>query len=123
MASSPPSDPATAAADDDPPPSEEKAAPMTAQDAGDNFKTVVESFIAKNSRAGAWEYKEKGKTSPLVLLAVDSGAVRKTGKETYAGDATLRDAGTKRARRLEFTVDFSGANWKVVRVRPGKASR
>jgi hypothetical protein len=105
------------------PPVEAAPAPMTPEDAAENFKTVVESFVAKNSRAGAWEYEEKGKITPLVLISVQAGGLRKSGSERYSGDASFRDAATKRARRLEFTVDFSGANWKVVRVRPVKAPR
>jgi hypothetical protein len=107
-----------AAADDAPEPADAKPAPMSADDAADNFKTVVESYISRHTRDGAWPYAEKGRTARLTLVSVDSGSVRKTGADVYAGAATLRDARTRKTRRLEFTADFSGPTWKVVRVRP-----
>jgi hypothetical protein len=96
---------------------------MTAADAADNFKTVVESYIARNSQGGVWKFAEKGKSTPLVLLAVDTDGVTEAGADRFAGKATLKNPRTKRKRSLEFTVDFSGPVWKVVRVRPAPAER
>lgn len=94
---------------------------VTLADAAENFKTVVESYVAKNSVDGVWSYKEKKTAAKLELVSVDPSDVRAAGKGLYAGDAVMRDARTKKPRRLEFTVDMSGVKWSVVSVRSAPA--
>lgn len=119
MAGTAPQNSGADAADEKP----EAPAKVSLADAVYNFETVVESYVAKKSAGGVWTYKEDDRTSKLVLVSVDSKSVRAAGEGLYAGVAVLRDARTKRVRRLEFTADFSGPKWTVVSVRPVPKAR
>jgi hypothetical protein len=91
---------------------------LSLEDAAENFKTVVESFVLKKSVDGVWTYKDKKSVARLALVSVDTSAVRAAGKGLYSGDAVTRDLRTKKLRRFLFKVDLSGTEWKVVSIRP-----
>ena len=102
---------------------DDRSGSMDLDGAGVNFATVVESYVAKKSSAGYWTYKEKknGKPAKSWRLAhpeVDSGSIKGRGRGRYSGRVKLIDARYKRALTLEFLVDFSGNDWKVVSVTP-----
>lgn len=101
--------------------------PMTLEDARLNFPTVVESFIAGVSPNGYWLLKEKGTdhTWKLKLVSIDTKTLRGAGAQRYSAPAVLRDVRDGQRLRVEFTVDFSGDQWKVagMRLRPRKSGK
>lgn len=100
------------------PPEADPVPKLSLEDAADDFKTVVESFVLKNSVDGVWSYKDKKTKAHLTFVSVDAAGVRAAGKGLYTGDAVARDLRTKKLRHFQFKVDLSGTDWKVVSVRP-----
>jgi hypothetical protein len=99
---------------------------MPLADARVNFATVVEAYVAKNSAHGFWPYEEKKggkdvKIWRLKLPSVADKSVEKQDEQRYSGLVKLRDARGGRTLTLKFVVDFSGARWKVVSVKPAPA--
>ena len=89
---------------------------MTPDDAGVDFETVVQSYIDRHSVGGVWAYKTGGKTWRLKLAKFNVQNLRKTGVNRFTGAVAMREG--KNSRVLEFAVDFSGADWKVLSVKP-----
>ena len=127
-----------AAPQDNPPPSqedkpaepasasEEKTEPapaasaeMSQEDAVINFPTVVSSFISDRSPKGYWPLKDKatGQIMKLKLVKVDAEYLRQSGPNNFSGSAVLADIQRKTRLKVEFAVDFSGAEWKVTGMR------
>jgi|GEM_PF-5763924 len=99
-------------------------AEMTLEDARDNFKTIVEAKIQRESTDGVWIYTNAaGRARRLRLTRVEAEKAVKVGGRRYAGPALLREARGKRTVRLRFVVDFTGDHWKVVDVSEAKASK
>ena len=92
---------------------------MSLRDARVNFETVVEAFVAKKSVDGYWPYREKkgAKERKLKFASIDSDSVRLKGDSVYEGAARMLEASGRRSI-LVFKVDFSGAKWRVVSVKP-----
>lgn len=92
---------------------------MPPEDAGDNFRTVITSFIANRSPKGYWPLKDKatGRIMRLKLVKVNAGNLRKLKSNNYAGSAVLKDVERGTLLKVEFGVDFSGAEWKVTGMR------
>ncbi|MFI5360411.1 MAG: hypothetical protein ACHQ49_00455 [Elusimicrobiota bacterium] len=102
---------------------EERAGEMSLDDARVNFTTIVQAYVAKNSPDGYWPYVEKkagkaAKTWRLARPSVADDSVEKGESGIYSGRVTLRDARVARKFAFVFSVDFSGDNWKVVKVKP-----
>jgi hypothetical protein len=91
---------------------------MSLEDARDNFRTIVETYITRNSRNGVWAFEDAhGKRRRLTLVRVETGTVASLADSRYAGIALLRELGSNKTRRLRFVADFSGEHWKVVSVK------
>ena len=103
-------------------PDDAPSAAMSLSDARVNFEAVVEAYVAKKSVDGYWSYREKsgGKARKLKFVSFDSGSVQNAGDNVYTGVAALREASGRRSS-LEFKVDFSGSDWRVVSVKPRPA--
>ena len=88
---------------------------MSLADARMNFKTVVEAYLERKSVGGYWTYREKkgGKARKFKLVAIDAESVRTKDSRVYSGLATMREPSGRRVS-LEFKVNFSGADWKVI---------
>ena len=96
--------------------------PMDLDGARENFATIVETYVSKKSNEGWWSYvetKEGKKLKPRCLAkpSVDEESVKQKEGSRFSGLVTLDDAGGGQ-RTLEFVVDFSGAKWKVISVKP-----
>jgi hypothetical protein len=97
---------------------------LTLNDARENFRTIVEAYVLRESDGGTWAYKDAGgKTAKLALVRVDLESVDKVAAKRYAGLVLLRDVRARRIRKLRFTVDFSGTDWKVVSIAEPKAAK
>jgi hypothetical protein len=103
-------------------PDESSGEAMSLRDVRVNFKTVVESFVETKSVGGYWAYREKAgrKARKLKFVSIDGGSVKKTGDGVYTGVGTMREPSGRRSS-LEFKVDFTGASWKVISVKPRAA--
>ncbi|MFI5345749.1 MAG: hypothetical protein ACHQ51_05180 [Elusimicrobiota bacterium] len=102
--------------------------PMSLDDVRGNFATVVETYVSKKSPKGYWPYAEKvpgkkPKAWRLTRPQVDEDSVKKLTTDHYSGRVTLRDARGGRPPALEFVVDFSGVDWKVLSVKPAPPVR
>lgn len=105
-----------------PAPSEEPAAggAMSRDDARMNFGTVVDSFVAERSPEGYWPLRDKatGKVRRLKIAAKDpKSVVSGEGAGMFVGRVTLLDESSGERLKADFTVDFSGAEWKVKQMR------
>jgi hypothetical protein len=87
------------------------------EDAAANFSNVIETYLAKHGVHGHWTYASGAKSRVLDFIEVDTKHMQKAGP-FYAACASFTEAGSRRRIRLEFTVDFSDAAWRVVSVRP-----
>lgn len=97
-----------------PAPEEEKPAEFTAADARANFPAVVETFFRKEGENGVWTLKESGRARRFALVSAEAKRLKSRGGGVYSGPVLLRDAATRKPLVAEFTVDFSGPEWKVV---------
>lgn len=120
----PAQDPAPAPQEDAEPmpaPVQEGPAPaMTLADARINLPTVVHAFVEKRSREGVWPLRDKasGRLRKLRLLGLDAEKTKRAGEEgLFAAPGTLLDVETDERVPVVFTVDFSGTEWKVSRLR------
>jgi len=105
---------------EEPPRPEPPRGPMTLHDARINLPTIVETYISQNSPDGHFTMKDKaGKTWKLDLEAIyDKGVHKVPGRERFAACAMFREwGGLDRHVDVDFTVDFSGARWKVTEVK------
>jgi hypothetical protein len=103
---------------------ESAAHPMDLDDARENFAAVVEGYVAKRSAKGYWTYIEKqgGKPRRLVGPSVDEESIQARERSRFSGRVKLKDARGGKPVALEFVVDFSGVEWKVVEVKPAVAA-
>ena len=101
--------------------------PIDLDGARANFAAIVEAYVASKSDEGYWPYAEKkgGKAvkpwhleHPLVI----EKSIRRQKGTRFSGLVKLRDARGGRLA-LEFVIDFSGVDWKVVAVKPAPARR
>jgi hypothetical protein len=88
---------------------------MTIDDARMNFATIVESFIIERSKNGCWPLKQKttGKLLKLKFESILPKSVHELKEGRFMGRAVLRELATDSTVRADFTVDFSGPQWKV----------
>lgn len=102
---------------------DEEAAPpeappvaATLQDASANFGTIVETFLAQNTKEGVWNLRDKRtkKIRRLAFQAVDEKTVREAAKDGhFRGHVKFKDADTGKRVIMEMTVDMSGSQWRV----------
>lgn len=87
------------------------------EDARFNFGTVVKNFIAENSSQGVWrvENPEIEEELALKLRAIDNSSIEQSGRGAYTGRVLMRKPGSRRDTPVNFTVDFSGDDWKVLK--------
>lgn len=97
----------------------EVADEMEKEDVKVNFPTVVEAFVSGHSPDGYWQLPEKGskRVWKLKLLGVDAQTLKKTRDNLYAARARLQDVDDGKRLNIEFTVNFSGAKWRVEKIR------
>lgn len=97
------------------------AGPMTLDDARTNFSSIVDSFVAARSPNGFWPLKEKATGNVLHLVSVSSDPKTINPVDgsagVYAGTVIFRDQNTGENVKTQFTVDLSGAEWKVKSMR------
>ena len=88
---------------------------VTLESARINFSAIVQSYIARHRARGAWTIKDrKGRTWHLHRPKTLDDTVRNVGGALYAGQVLLRTAsGAPHVLDLDFTVDFSGTDWRV----------
>ena len=102
--------------------------PMDINGARKNFAAVVEAYVAEKSSNGYWTYVEKkggkkAKSRRLKLPAVVEGSIKQKKEDNlFSGLVKLRDARGGRSLTLEFLVDFSDKNWRVISAKPAASS-
>lgn len=98
---------------------EAPAAPLSLDDARVNAVTVVQAFVARKSPKGYWPFREKGSKAlyKLTLSSIDEKKIKELTGGRYGVPASLDDAEKKARLKMEFVVDLSGAEWKVVGMR------
>jgi|GEM_PF-5096097 len=89
--------------------------PMTLDDARTNFSTIVESFVVEHSPDGYWPLRQKttGKVLKLKFESILPKSVRDIKDGRFMGRAVLRGVAEDLTVKADFTVDFSGPQWKV----------
>lgn len=96
---------------------EEPPAPVTLDDARVNFGTVVDAFLAQNTRDGVWNLRDKKtrKIRKLSFESIDEKSIKPAsgGPARFRGLVTFKEAGAARPVVMEMTVDMSGTQWKV----------
>lgn len=95
--------------DDAPPP------PPNLNDARENFATVVETFLAQNTKEGVWNLRDKRakKIRRLALVSIEPKTVRAGAKPgLFRGRVKFRDENGKPVL-MEMTVDMTGVQWRV----------
>lgn len=105
----------------------DEPSPMDLDGAIENFATIVDAYVAKKSDDGWWSYVEKKdgkklKPRRLGKPSVDEDSIKKKdgSGSRYSGlVGFVTPAGGHFT--LEFVVDFSGAEWKVVSAQPPSA--
>jgi hypothetical protein len=100
---------------------------MDIDGARENFATIVEAYVSKKSDEGWWSYTEKKdgkkvKSRRLAKPSVDEESIKQKDDSRFSGLVKLDDASGGRFT-LEFVVDFSGAKWKVISVKPPAPAR
>ena len=116
--------PGTGPQEDAPPaPSEEPAGDMTLDDAAGNFESILQAFVISRSPNGYWPLREKTtkKVLMLKLESIDLKSLRQEGPNVFTAPAVLLDVNNDRKIPAEFTIDFSGTQWHVTRMRMLKA--
>lgn len=93
--------------------------PISLADARVNIVSIIEAFIAQRSPHGFWPLRDKKtrRMRHLKLLAIDDRHVHADGGALYTAPASLKDTTSGATLAALFTVDFTGPNWQVVRMR------
>ncbi len=88
-------------------------------DARVNIVSIIEAFIAQRSPDGFWPLRDKKtrRLRHLKLLSIDQKNVQAVGGALYTAPALLKDSMSKETLAAQFTVDFTGPNWQVGRMR------
>ena len=109
--------------EDAPPPPNQETGEMRLEDARPNFQSILEAFIAARSRNGYWPLREKTtkQVLRLKLQSIDLKDLRQEEKSVFTAPALLLDVKNARRVPVEFSIDFSGTQWHVTRMRMLKA--
>src|SRR5581483_3752118 len=93
----------------------ETVPPVNLDSARINLPAVVEAYIARHSSKGVWTIKDKsGRVWHLKQPKTLADTTRNTGPGLYSAHVMLNTAKPPKHRLdLDFTVDFSGADWRV----------
>lgn len=109
--------------------------PVTLDEASFNFETVVETYLRVNSPDGYWPFQDEatGETIKLKFIRAIKRSVHASTEKLERGDAPIwvlrtehpvgqyvgqvemRQIGTGRTFNVDFTVDFSGDTWQVLK--------
>lgn len=82
-----------------------------------NFKTVVETYLARAGKDGCWPVKD-GKTALCVTLgSVDDAKIQKVTPWRYSNLVVLRDDAKKKTRTALVVVDYETDPWSVHSIR------
>jgi hypothetical protein len=105
--------------DSGPPPAEAQPAASAApslEEARDNFATVVQNFLAQNTREGVWNLRDKRskKIRRLAFESLDPKTLKSASKAAhYRGQVKFKDVDSGAAVLMEMTLDMSTPQWRV----------
>lgn len=84
-----------------------------------NFGTLVENYL-RTFPDGMFPHRVAG-AGPVrrfVLERIELDGLKEVGARQFAAPARMVEEGGSRGLAVEFTADFSGSSWRIVRVRP-----
>ncbi len=91
---------------------------MSLADAKTNFVTVVNTFVQRHSSDGYWRAAGSGtrKAMKLKIKSIDKESLTGgDGEALHTGRVLMITEGRAKSVPVDFTVDFTGDDWKVVK--------